>query len=324
MIKRFGKLGVMAVVGALLVFCCAMTTAFAGVRSPEDRDKETGVPEVKLVINTAAKSLAVYQHGVKTRLYLLGLGKYSTQTPIGYYDIDEKEVNPVWINPKTKAQIPSGPENPLGYRWMRFYGAYGIHGTNVESSVGHYVSNGCIRMREKDVEELFEIVKLGTPVEIFYNRVVIEKTPADDVVYYIYPDSYEKQPLDVKTVNRWLQGYGVDTFESNENIAKKIASSDGQPTFIAKAYEFFLNGNPLKRQVVAKDNVYYVPVIPLAEALKLPLGYDKEAGMVFYGNKRVKAYMFKDVLYVDSKDVNMLYPVTGGMYGKTFALATVK
>lgn len=43
---------------------------------------------------------------------------------------------------------------------------YGIHGTNAPASIGHAASHGCIRMRQQDLEELFELVEIGTPVEI--------------------------------------------------------------------------------------------------------------------------------------------------------------
>ena len=52
----------------------------------------------------------------------------------------------------------------LGYR------GYGIHGTNVQSSVGKAASHGCIRMRQHDVEELFELVDVGTTVELHAER----------------------------------------------------------------------------------------------------------------------------------------------------------
>ena len=107
---------------------------------------------------------------------------------------------------------------------MRFHGNYGIHGTNNESSIGNYVSNGCIRMRERDVEELYEMIPIGTPVEITYNRVVVEKAADDTIVYYIYPDSYNMQPITVEMVNDWLKGFGVNTFENDESIDLKDAA----------------------------------------------------------------------------------------------------
>jgi len=58
----------------------------------------------------------------------------------------------------------------LGSRWLGLSipgGRYGIHGTNNPASIGGYVSNGCIRMHNRDIEEIFPRVEIGTPVEIY-------------------------------------------------------------------------------------------------------------------------------------------------------------
>jgi len=47
---------------------------------------------------------------------------------------------------------------------------YGIHGTNAPGSIGHNVSHGCIRMRNRDVEELFELMAVGDSVELYGER----------------------------------------------------------------------------------------------------------------------------------------------------------
>jgi lipoprotein-anchoring transpeptidase ErfK/SrfK len=79
--------------------------------------------------------------------------------------------NPTWTPPdsdwaKDAEPIPPGPDNPLGTRWMAIYGTVGIHGTNNPASIGYSVSHGCIRMRIPDVEELFDMVTIGTPVTV--------------------------------------------------------------------------------------------------------------------------------------------------------------
>jgi lipoprotein-anchoring transpeptidase ErfK/SrfK len=63
--------------------------------------------------------------------------------------------------------VKPGPSNPVGTRWMGLgYKGYGIHGTNHPESIGHAASHGCIRMRNHDVEELFELVRVGDEVEL--------------------------------------------------------------------------------------------------------------------------------------------------------------
>jgi lipoprotein-anchoring transpeptidase ErfK/SrfK len=64
--------------------------------------------------------------------------------------------------------VPPGPSNPLGTRWLGLsVKGFGIHGTNVPQSIGKNASHGCIRMRNSDVEELFELVQVGDAVEIY-------------------------------------------------------------------------------------------------------------------------------------------------------------
>ena len=87
--------------------------------------------EKKIFINSASRLMLLYDGDSKLAVYHLGLGKVSTPTPSGYFKITEKAINPSWIDPSDpEYEIPSGPDNPLGYRWMQIYGNYGIHGTN--------------------------------------------------------------------------------------------------------------------------------------------------------------------------------------------------
>ena len=291
--------------------------------------------EKKIVINSASKILSLYEDDKKIAIYPLGLGKVSTPTPTGYYKIRTKEKNPPWINPSNGYTIPSGPNNPLGYRWMQIQGNYGIHGTNKPDSIGHYVSNGCIRMLEKNVEELFDKVSVGTPVEITYNRVVVEKIDDGNVVYYIYPDGYRRQSLNADKVNRWLALYGVSAFESDEEIAKKIKRSDGKPTFIGKPYDVEVdgavvpeteqNGRKFSAKAVVKDEVSYLPAVPIAMTLKAKLEWHPETSTLKTSHGEVKGYNLKRQLYLNADDANNLFGLSGGLAdGKIFKLSTGK
>lgn len=106
-------------------------------------------------INLSARRLSYLEGERLVKMYPVGVGKPSTPTPTGNYNIIEKIIN---------------PGGALGSRWMGLSiptGNYGIHGTNNPQSIGGYVSHGCIRMFNQDVEELFPRVSIGTPVKIF-------------------------------------------------------------------------------------------------------------------------------------------------------------
>lgn len=99
------------------------------------------------------------------KTYSVATGK-NNSTPIGTFTIENKLVDPVWY--KTGAVIPSGsPGNILGTRWLGFsLAGYGIHGTTLPETIGTQASDGCVRMHNQDVEELFAIVPLKAQVTV--------------------------------------------------------------------------------------------------------------------------------------------------------------
>ncbi|MBN2711062.1 MAG: L,D-transpeptidase, partial [Planctomycetes bacterium] len=93
------------------------------------------------------------------------------KTVPGTYTIEERMVKPVWRDPKTGKQYQYGqPEYALGTRWLGFnedrVQGLGIHGTNKPESIPGRTSNGCVRLHEQNVEELFAFALLGTQVVV--------------------------------------------------------------------------------------------------------------------------------------------------------------
>nr|WP_094549199.1 L,D-transpeptidase [Petroclostridium xylanilyticum] len=105
-----------------------------------------------ITINTSARTLTLYRNGSVYKTYPVAVGKPSTPTPKGTFTILNKAVN---------------PGGPFGARWMGFTRrGHGIHGTNNPASIGKAVSHGCVRMYNKDVIELYNLVPIGTTVKI--------------------------------------------------------------------------------------------------------------------------------------------------------------
>lgn len=100
---------------------------------------------------------------IKTYIVSTGL---NNSTPVGTFKIVNKLPNPTWF--KAGAVVPAGSsENVLGTRWMGFdLAGYGIHGTVEPQSLGRQVTQGCVRMANPEVEELYIIVPVGTEVTI--------------------------------------------------------------------------------------------------------------------------------------------------------------
>lgn len=125
--------------------------------------------DVHIEINKTTNRLTVFLNDNPIYYFSVATGKNKTLTPEGEFRIITKVKNP-WYVPKN---IPGGSEqNPLGTRWLGLNVSntggykYGIHGTNNPYSIGHHVSQGCIRMQNKDVEWLFRNIPLGTTVFI--------------------------------------------------------------------------------------------------------------------------------------------------------------
>ena len=201
---------------------------------------------------------------------------------------------------------------------------YGIHGTNHPDSVGHYVSNGCIRMHEEDVEKIYDMVEVGTPVDITYNRIVVEKTPDDQIAYYIYPDGYGWQNVTAADVNKWLAGYGVADFVTDADVEQKIQVSDGNPTYVAKVYPLYVNGQKLKGKAVVQDDITYLPAVDLAEAAKVSLGWKPDEKVLVSSYGQAVGYKKKDTLYCSADDAATLYHLDGGLNAGKFELKTAK
>ncbi|HWI61535.1 MAG TPA: L,D-transpeptidase family protein, partial [Symbiobacteriaceae bacterium] len=105
------------------------------------------------------------RRGQVYRAFPVAVGSPETPTPVGRWVVVEKSRD---------------PGGPFGTRWIRInipWGGYGIHGTDDPNSIGNAVSHGCIRLLNPQVEELFELVPIGTAVnitgQVFTGRVLI-------------------------------------------------------------------------------------------------------------------------------------------------------
>jgi lipoprotein-anchoring transpeptidase ErfK/SrfK len=148
----------------------AAAVAQASENSAKEKPEPTARPmAVRIVVSVPDRKLALIQDGEVKKVFPVAVGKDSTPSPSGSFHIVNRLTKPTYYH-KGKV-IASGPVNPLGTRWMGLSEhGYGIHGTNVPSSIGNAASHGCIRMARADLEQLFELVKVGDAVEIRAER----------------------------------------------------------------------------------------------------------------------------------------------------------
>jgi lipoprotein-anchoring transpeptidase ErfK/SrfK len=127
-----------------------------------------------VVIDTSQRFLFLVQPGGKAIRYGVGVGRPGFEWR-GTKEITRKAEWPDWTPPpemlKRRPDLPSfmagGPANPLGARAMYLGSSmYRIHGSNEPETIGHAVSSGCIRMRNEDVIDLYDRVKVGTRVVV--------------------------------------------------------------------------------------------------------------------------------------------------------------
>ncbi|MCX6900094.1 MAG: L,D-transpeptidase family protein [Verrucomicrobia bacterium] len=118
-----------------------------------------------VAVSKSQNTLLVSDDGKFFKLYHCGTGQYST-TPVGTFKITDRIANPPWW--KDGQTIPFGSkENVLGKYWLALdIPHYGIHGTWEPETIGRQSSQGCIRLINEDVEELFIILPAGTPVQV--------------------------------------------------------------------------------------------------------------------------------------------------------------
>lgn len=122
-----------------------------------------------VVISISDRKLAVVEGDVVTAMFSVAVGAAVTPSPTGEFRIVSRVSNPTYYHPGV--MIPGGKNNPVGTRWLGLsLKGYGIHGTNVPSSIGHAASHGCIRLRNRDIERLFAMLQIGDRVEIHGER----------------------------------------------------------------------------------------------------------------------------------------------------------
>lgn len=141
----------------LLVLALTVAAVFqiaGGGSSPSGRLQGDSSKDYVILIHVDDKKLYLLEEGQVIKKYSIATGKSEFSSPIGDWKIVHKGTS--W-------------GGGFGARWLGLnvtWGVYGIHGTNDEGRIGQAVSHGCIRMRNRDVIELYGMVSIGTPVII--------------------------------------------------------------------------------------------------------------------------------------------------------------
>jgi L,D-transpeptidase ErfK/SrfK len=124
----------------------------------------------RLILKLRERRVYVYEGEKVMAKYRVAVGKKGWETPTGKFQVISMVRTPKWKNPWTGKISDSGPQSPLGERWIGFWTdgkvSIGFHGTGGEHLIGQAVSHGCVRMRNADIKAMFDMVELGTPVVV--------------------------------------------------------------------------------------------------------------------------------------------------------------
>ena len=200
-------------------------------------------PRQGIVINVAEMRLYYYPKGTNTVEVLpIGIGQLGTDTPENWVtSVQRKKANPTWT-PTAKvhreyaakgeplpAVVPAGPENPMGLFALYIGNLYAIHGTNATFGIGLRVSHGCVRLRNEDIEHLFNAVPVGTRVQ-FVNQPV-KATQEPDGRRYLEVH----EPLS-RTFEE-LNSAAPSTLSISPVVSRFIAKADTDSHVVKQAFE---------------------------------------------------------------------------------------
>lgn len=235
-------------------------------------------PHDGVVLNIPERAVYIFRDGRFLSRFPVAVGKPSTQTAQGTYEVRNRIVNPTWTPPHSMVvnegvrdtPVPPGPNNPLGDRWMGWSRpGFGFHSTTRPSSIGETASHGCVRLYPERARQMFEEVTVGMPIYAIYEPVVVGENNGK---YYlaVFPDVYHSGQVSLDAVQKKLDRLGllplvdpgllITLIEQQQSYPRKIAGED---------IDVVVNGRPVDLPIapVFAQEEWVVPVRAVAEAL---------------------------------------------------------
>jgi L,D-transpeptidase ErfK/SrfK len=215
-------------------------------------------PREGVVLNLAELRLYYYPPKASSgadsvMTFPVSIGRMDWRTPLGRTKIAKKERNPVWIpTPSLRKEardedgielplmIPGGdPENPMGQFALRLgISNYAIHGTDERKAfgIGMRVTHGCIRLYPEDIEKLFALVTVGTPVTILDKPIKVGWRGHDlylEVHRPIDPEEREADSVDASLVMEYVERAATpDTVIDDERVELVTELGNGIPVIV--------------------------------------------------------------------------------------------
>lgn len=234
-----------------------------------------------LVINLPELMEYRIENGKVVAWYPISIGRVTSRwhTPVGNLRVVSREVNPTWDRPSWAGggKVPPGPRNPLGDRWIGLdRPGYGLHGTNDPTSIGRFVSHGCIRHYPADIHALYDHTSIGMPVIITYQTVTVG-VDGGMVYMAVLPDIYGRGTNAPGNARKQLARYGLDGVLTGPELEQWLAQTDGiAHPMLGSNTKVFVNLIPLNTPIgpTNKQGITYLPIRPLATALDAQVAWD--------------------------------------------------
>ena len=154
---------------ALALALSAAATSAPIPAKPLGEPRPSAGSDRRIIVSIPDRKLALIENNRVVKIYEAAVGAPLSPSPSGEFQIAERLENPTYYKPGLV--IGPGRDNPLGRRWIGLnLRGFGIHSTNRPDSIGHNASHGCIRLRNRDIEELFAHVKVGERVSLMAER----------------------------------------------------------------------------------------------------------------------------------------------------------
>ncbi|MDP3046298.1 MAG: L,D-transpeptidase [Chloroflexota bacterium] len=118
-----------------------------------------------IIVHRSQQQIVLYRGGQEQKTYTVSTGKPETITPLGWWKVVEKyPVDPPGIYGTRWMGWQRWNPRSGRYEWYKESPPFGIHGTNEPEKIGTAVSSGCVRLPNRDVEEVYDLIPVGTYV----------------------------------------------------------------------------------------------------------------------------------------------------------------
>lgn len=215
---------------AALVLVAMIALPIAPAMAKKVVNFSSGYGAGTIVIVNKDRKLYYVLGGGQAVQYPVAIGR-TAQVWTGKTRISRKVKNPTWLNPDDPEAevVPGGPDNPLGERAM-YLGAtlYRIHGTPAAWSIGQAVSNGCIRMHNKDVKDLYNRASVGTKVVVTNSLASASSIPSRPKVVNakLYAKEKAAKRLAIALKNEKTKQGFVSTAKKKKKKGRKLNVAD--------------------------------------------------------------------------------------------------